>query len=79
MCLPPPGSRTLYAAVVSLSIGLSACSPPPQGAQAVTPAEALCLFTAHTPDDALPTEQRDESMQQLTLASHCGAVLSGHR
>ncbi|MBB3803074.1 hypothetical protein FHR53_000058 [Xanthomonas arboricola] len=79
MCLPRPSPRTLYGAVFSLSLGLTACSPPPHNAQAVTPAEALCLFVPHPPDDELPSDRRDESMQQLALASRCGSALTRGR
>ncbi|APO97507.1 hypothetical protein [Xanthomonas vesicatoria] len=63
----------------SLSIGLAGCAQPQQGAQAVTPGEALCMFIPNPPDEELPSAGRDESMQQLTLATRCSAVLRRHR
>ncbi|MCC4588229.1 hypothetical protein LL962_14140 [Xanthomonas sp. NCPPB 1067] len=74
-----PDRQTLYGTVFSLSIGLMACSSPQHGAQAITPAEALCRF-APTPQDEQPqTDRRDESMQQLTLANGCGAAPAGQQ
>ncbi|APP79592.1 hypothetical protein CFBP8129_34960 [Xanthomonas hortorum pv. gardneri] len=83
MCLPQPPSRrrvnTLCSAVFSLSVGLAACSQPPATSNAVTPAEALCALLPNTPDDDLPTDRRDESMQQLDLATRCNSALRRHR
>ncbi|UXM99626.1 hypothetical protein N8D55_18215 [Xanthomonas hortorum pv. pelargonii] len=63
----------------SLSVGLAACSQPPATSNAVTPAEALCALLPNTPDADLPTDRRDESMQQLDLATRCNSALRRHR
>ncbi|PPU42412.1 hypothetical protein [Xanthomonas arboricola] len=55
----------------SLSIGLAACSPQPPVSNAATPAEAFCTLLPSRPDDELPSDRRDESMQQLDLATRC--------
>ncbi|WP_193725855.1 hypothetical protein [Xanthomonas arboricola] len=79
MCLPPPRSRppasTLRNAVFSLSIGLAGCSPQPPVSNAVTPADVVCTLLPGRPDDDLPSDRRDESMQQLDLATRCRRTL----
>ncbi|CAD7723344.1 hypothetical protein LMG31886_34490 [Xanthomonas hydrangeae] len=83
MCLPQPRSHppahTLRSAVVSLSIGLAACSPQPPSSNAVTPAEAFCTLLPGPHVDDLPTDRRDESLQQLDLATRCNVALRRHR
>ncbi|OAX86841.1 hypothetical protein A7D16_18040 [Xanthomonas nasturtii] len=84
MCLPrrhsPPRRRALRSAVLSLSIGLVACSQqPPFPSQTATPAEALCAMVAEPPLDEPPTDLRADGMQQLSLASRCASALRRHR
>ncbi|KPN08335.1 hypothetical protein AN651_05040 [Xanthomonas arboricola] len=63
----------------SLSFGLAACSPQPPVSNAVTPAEVFCTLLPGRPDDDLPSDRRDESMQQLDLATRCQRVLRRQR
>ncbi|PPT75269.1 hypothetical protein XaplCFBP3122_13995 [Xanthomonas arboricola pv. populi] len=63
----------------SLSIGLAACSPQPPSSDAVTPAEAFCTLLPSRSDDDLPSDRRDESMQQLDLATRCHLALRRQR
>ncbi|PPU27315.1 MULTISPECIES: hypothetical protein [Xanthomonas] len=63
----------------SLSIGLAACSPQPPVSNAVTPAEVFCTLLPSRPDDDLPSDRRDESMQQLDLATRCHLALRRQR
>ncbi|WP_146011400.1 hypothetical protein [Xanthomonas arboricola] len=83
MCLPQPCPRppanTLRSAVFSLSFGLAACSPQPSVSNAVTPAEVFCTLLPGRPDDDLPSDRRDESMQQLDLATRCHRALRRQR
>ncbi|WP_155758552.1 hypothetical protein [Xanthomonas arboricola] len=83
MCLPQPCSsppaNTLRSAVFSLSFGLAACSPQPPVPNAVTPAEVFCTLLPGRPDDDLPSDRRDESMQQLDLATRCHRALRRQR
>ncbi|MGX1994841.1 hypothetical protein ACWJKH_04555 [Xanthomonas axonopodis pv. cassiae] len=66
-------------AVFSLSIGLAACSPQPPVSNAATPAEVFCTLLPGRPDDDLPSDRRDESMQQLDLATRCQRSLRRRR
>ncbi|MBO9792410.1 hypothetical protein IPT12_20735 [Xanthomonas perforans] len=66
-------------AVFSLSIGLAACSPQPPVSNAATPAEVFCTLLPGRPDDDLPSDRRDESMQQLDLATRCHRSLRRRR
>ncbi|MGX9961430.1 hypothetical protein ACW0US_22100 [Xanthomonas euvesicatoria] len=66
-------------AVFSLSIGLAACSPQPPVSNAATPAEVFCTLLPGRPDDDLPSDRRDESMQQLDLATLCHRSLRRRR
>ncbi|KER80588.1 hypothetical protein [Xanthomonas arboricola] len=63
----------------SLSFGLAACSPQPPVSNAVTPAEVFCTLLPSRPDDDLPSDRRDESMQQLDLATRCHLALRRQR
>ncbi|MBB4655803.1 hypothetical protein GGR73_002366 [Xanthomonas sp. F14] len=63
----------------SLSFGLAACSPQPPVPNAVTPAEVFCTLLPGRPDDDLPSDRRDESMQQLDLATRCHLALRRQR
>ncbi|PPT62089.1 hypothetical protein XarbCFBP8130_17750 [Xanthomonas arboricola] len=63
----------------SLSFGLAACSPQPPVPNAVTPAEVFCTLLPGRPDDDLPSDRRDESMQQLDLATRCQRTLRRQR
>ncbi|PPU47341.1 hypothetical protein XarbCFBP7697_17365 [Xanthomonas arboricola] len=63
----------------SLSFGLAACSPQPPVPNAVTPAEVFCTLLPSRPDDDLPSDRRDESMQQLDLATRCHLALRRQR
>ncbi|MXV48310.1 hypothetical protein DYQ94_15645 [Xanthomonas sp. LMG 8993] len=63
----------------SLSFGLAACSPQPPVSNAVTPAEVFCTLLPGRPDDDLPSDRRDESMQQLDLATRCHLALRRQR
>ncbi|WP_164739958.1 hypothetical protein [Xanthomonas sp. BRIP62411] len=63
----------------SLSIGLAACSPQPPASTAVTPAEVFCRLLPGRSDDDLPNDRRDESMQQLDLATRCSRALRRQR
>jgi hypothetical protein len=65
--------------VFSLSFGLAACSPQPPVSNAVTPAEVFCTLLPGRPDDDLPSDRRDESMQQLDLATRCHLALRRQR
>jgi len=69
----------LRGAVFSLSIGLAACSPQPRVSNAATPAEVFCTLLPGRPDDDLPSDRRDESMQQLDLATRCHRSLRRRR
>ncbi|MCS3746569.1 hypothetical protein FHY18_002165 [Xanthomonas arboricola] len=79
MCLPQPRLRspanTLRSAVFSLSIGLTACSPQLPVSNATTPAEVFCTLVPGRADEDLPSDRRDESMQQLDLATRCNRAL----
>ncbi|MBV6858131.1 hypothetical protein KWH07_10905 [Xanthomonas campestris pv. zingibericola] len=66
-------------AVFSLSIGLAACSPQPPVSNAATPAEVFCTLLPGRPDDDLPSDRRNESMQQLDLATRCHRSLRRRR
>ncbi|SOO27668.1 conserved hypothetical protein [Xanthomonas phaseoli pv. phaseoli] len=83
MCLPQPCLRPpaniLRGAVFSLSIGLAACSPQPPISDAATPAEVFCTLLPGRLDDDLPSDRRDESMQQLDLATRCHRSLRRRR
>ncbi|MGD5089455.1 hypothetical protein QT871_03765 [Xanthomonas citri pv. citri] len=63
----------------SLSIGLTACSPQLPVSNAATPAEAFCTLLPGRPDDDLPSDRRDESMQQLDVATRCHRALRRRR
>ncbi|PPT51928.1 hypothetical protein [Xanthomonas arboricola] len=63
----------------SLSFGLAACSPQPPVPNAVTPAEVFCTLLPGRPDDDLPSDRRDEGMQQLDLATRCHRALRRQR
>jgi len=65
--------------VFSLSFGLAACSPQPPVPNAVTPAEVFCTLLPGRPEDDLPSDRRDESMQQLDLATRCQRTLRRQR
>ncbi|OOW62560.1 hypothetical protein Xlen_03390 [Xanthomonas campestris pv. leeana] len=63
----------------SLSIGLTACSPQLPVSNAATPAEMFCTLLPGRPDDDLPSDRRDESMQQLDVATRCHGALRRRR
>ncbi|MGQ9446839.1 MULTISPECIES: hypothetical protein [Xanthomonas] len=63
----------------SLSIGLTACSPQLPVSNAATPAEVFCTLLPDRPDDDLPSDRRDESMQQLDVATRCHRALRRRR
>ncbi|MBZ3930028.1 hypothetical protein [Xanthomonas citri] len=65
--------------MLSLSIGLAACSPESPVSNAATPAEVFCTLLPGRPDDDLPSDRRDESMQQLDLATRCQRSLRRRR
>ncbi|UOT00045.1 hypothetical protein LZZ50_06760 [Xanthomonas arboricola] len=45
----------------------------------MTPAEVFCTLLPGRPDDDLPSDRRDESMQQLDLATRCHLALRRQR
>ncbi|WAW89290.1 hypothetical protein LPY96_18620 [Xanthomonas citri pv. malvacearum] len=63
----------------SLSIGLTACSPQLPVSNAATLAEMFCTLLPGRPDDDLPSDRRDESMQQLDVATRCHRALRRRR